>query len=222
MNSSSSLELVSFDLCPFVQRSVITLLEKEMEFKITYIDLANPPDWFLKISPFGKVPLLRVGDAVIFESAVINEYIDEVSPPSLHPGDPLQRARNRAWIEFASDLLVSQYQMLTASDKTGFVAKSQELIKKLTLIEPQLSNAGDYFNGENFALIDAAIAPLFMRLTILEQHMPQLKLIATPRLKKWRDALLARPSVQQSVIHNFADKFISYLNQGNYYIAAQL
>ena len=222
MNASSSLELISFDLCPYVQRSVITLLEKAMDFKITYIDLANLPDWFRKISPLGKVPVLRVGDAVIFESAVINEYIDEISPPALHPADPLQKAINRAWIEFASDLLVSQYQMMTATDKAGFDAKSQELKNKLAQIESQLSKAGDYFNGDKFSLVDAAIAPLFMRLTILEQHAPQNKFITTPRLEKWRTALLARPAVQQSVLHNFSDKLLDYLRQGNYYVAAQI
>ena len=70
-------ELISFKLCPFVQRSVIVLLEKEAPFDITYIDLSNPPDWFKAISPMGKVPVLKVDDTVLFESAVIMEYLDE-------------------------------------------------------------------------------------------------------------------------------------------------
>ncbi|MDH4275939.1 MAG: glutathione S-transferase family protein, partial [Gammaproteobacteria bacterium] len=109
-------ELISFDLCPFVQRSVITMLEKNVAYKITYIDLANPPDWFLKISPFGKVPALRVGDKTLFESAVINEYLDDITPPSMHPQDPLQRALNRAWIEFGSELIGTQYMLSIAAD----------------------------------------------------------------------------------------------------------
>ena len=67
-------QLISFVLCPYVQRSVITLKEKQVPFTITYIDLQNPPDWFLAISPMGKVPVLRMAqDQVLFESAVINE-----------------------------------------------------------------------------------------------------------------------------------------------------
>lgn len=220
MQSPSSLELVSFELCPFVQRSVITLIEKGMDFKITYIDLANRPDWFMKISPFGKVPVLRVGDAVIFESAVINEYIDEINPPALHPSDPLQRAINRAWIEFASGLLVSQYEMMTAKDKAGFDAKCLEIKEKLAQIEIQLSTAGAFFNGEKFSLVDAAIAPLFMRLTILEQRIPAIKFITSHRLATWRDALLSRSSVRQSVIPEFADKLLQYLRHGNAHIAS--
>jgi len=222
MSTTSNLEIISFDLCPYVQRSVITLLEKNMDFKITYIDLANPPDWFMKISPLGKVPLLKVGNSVLFESAVINEYIDEISPPSLHPADPLRRALNRAWIEFASELLVIQYQMMTAKDKVSFDAKGIELMNRIAQIEPVLTIKGNYFNGNDFSLVDAAIAPLFMRLDIYEQYAPQCKFINTPHLSKWRDALLARPSVQQSVIHDFKDKLMAYLSQGNYYVAAML
>ena len=220
MQTSSGLELISFDLCPFVQRSVITLLEKGMDFKITYIDLANRPDWFMRISPFGKVPVLRVGDAVIFESAVINEYIDEINPPALHPADPLQRAINRAWIEFASGLLVSQYEMMTAKDTANFDSKCDEIRAKLAQFEAQLPAAGVFFNGERFSLVEAAIAPLFMRLNILEQHIPGVKFITSPRLAAWRDAMISRPSVQHSVIPEFAEKLLEYLRHGNYYIAS--
>ena len=72
--------LISFDICPFVQRSVITLEEKGVKYNIKYIELENKPDWFLAISPFGKVPVLQVNDKVLFESAVINEYLDETVP----------------------------------------------------------------------------------------------------------------------------------------------
>ena len=222
MSTLPDLELVSFNLCPYVQRSVITLLEKNMDYKITYIDLANPPAWFLKISPFGKVPVLRVGDAVIFESAVINEYIDEISPSALHPADALQRATNRAWIEFASSLLVNQYEMMTAKDKIIFDEKYQEIRQKLLQIEPQLSRDGALFNGNKFSLVDAAIAPLFMRLNLLEQHIPGLSFATTSRLEKWRASLLSRPSVQHSVIPEFESVLLDYLRRSNNYIQSVL
>lgn len=157
---------------------------------------------------------------MIFESAVINEYIDEIHPPALHPSDPLQRALNRAWIEFGSGLLVNQYEMMVAKDNASFDKKCRETKEKLAQIERQLSTAGAFFNGEKFSLVDAAIAPFFMRLDILERRIPALKLITTPRLEKWRDMMLARPSVQQSVIKTFPDKLLAYLHQENYYIAS--
>ncbi len=71
------------------------------------MDLSEPPEWFLNLSPIKKVPLLVVnGGNVIYESAVINELIDELTPTRLHPVDPIQRARNRSWIEFGSNCLV--------------------------------------------------------------------------------------------------------------------
>ena len=86
-----------------MQRSIITLNHKGIEHRMTFVDLDDPPAWFSEISPLGQVPALRVdGDAVIFESAVINEYLDEVTPGQLHPADPLQRAINKSWIEFVA------------------------------------------------------------------------------------------------------------------------
>src|ERR1700730_17258211 len=82
------LTLISHDLCPYVQRAVIALTEKAVPFDRVYIDLANKPDWFLAISPLGKVPLLQVDNGVIFESAVILEYLEETQPKPLYPRDP--------------------------------------------------------------------------------------------------------------------------------------
>ena len=76
-----SLELIGFKICPFVQRAVITLLRKDVPYKVTYIDLSSPPVWFNKISPFGKVPVLKINEQqVVFESAIIDEYLDEAYP----------------------------------------------------------------------------------------------------------------------------------------------
>lgn len=96
------LELISFKLCPFVQRAVIVLKNKKVDFDITFIDLNNPPDWFKALSPLGQVPVLKVGnDDVLFESSVIQEYVDEITPPTLMPTDSLLKAKNRSWIAFA-------------------------------------------------------------------------------------------------------------------------
>src|SRR5881394_2023473 len=94
---SNPLTLVSFDLCPYVQRAAIVLAEKGLPFERIDVDLANKPAWFKAISPLGKVPLLKVGDEVLFESAVIVEYLEETLDPALHPADPLGRARHRGW-----------------------------------------------------------------------------------------------------------------------------
>lgn len=207
------LKLISFELCPFVQRSVITLLEKGMDYEITYLtleELKNPPQWFRDISPFGKVPVLRVDDVTLFESAVIMEYIDEIKLPSLHPTDPLQRALNRAWMKFGEELLFSQYRYATAADETAFKQNQQEVIAGLQRLDDVLKD-GPFFNGEKFHLIDAAYAPFFMRLDILEEQYPSGFYKDKPKVSRWAAALRERDTVKNSVIPELAAKYIDYL-----------
>ena len=119
--------LISFALCPYVQRAAIVLAEKGVPFERVNIDLANKPDWFLKLSPLGKVPVLVVEqdgrERVLFESAVIAEYLDETIAPQLHPADPIEKAQHRAWIEFASALLADIHGYYTAADEQAFLQK---------------------------------------------------------------------------------------------------
>ena len=204
------LELVSFALCPFVQRAVITLREKGVPHAVTYIDLDAPPDWFRAISPFGKVPLLRVGEAVLFESAIINEYLDEVYPPRLHPADPLERARHRGWVEFGSSLLVDQYELLTAKTEGRYRDKVDALRHKLGRLDPELDGEGPFFSGADFSLVDAACAPFFMRQAIVQPLDPALVGLMPERARRWSDALLARPSVAGSVIEDFRPRFLAH------------
>ncbi len=215
-------QLISFVLCPFVQRSVITLKEKHISFEIIYIDLQQPPDWFLAISPMGKVPVLRVDERrVLFESAVINEYLDETNPPLLHPQEPWQRALNRAWIEFGSNLIGSQYRLLVAPNEAELSQARDELLAGLRQLEQQLE-AGPFFNGAAFSLVDTAYAPLFMRLDWIERHSPQRFFEGLPKLAQWSAALLARPAVQESVVADFEEQLTHWVGQQNSYLGQGL
>lgn len=199
------IELISFDLCPFVQRSVITLLEKDIPFKRTNIDLANKPDWFLRISPLGKVPVLKIDGNILFESAVINEYLDEITPPSMHPQDPLQKAVNRAWIEYGSELSNLSFRMLVTEDESVVAQSLQGLRDKFEFLEKNLK-AEPFFNGAAFSLIDAAYAPVFIRIEyLLKQVIDDVIPPGCSRVLAWNDAILARPSVQGSIIERFTE-----------------
>lgn len=211
-------ELISFKICPFVQRAVITLLEKQIDFDINYIDLKHPPGWFLEISPFGKVPVLRVDGKVLYESAVIVEYLDEISPPSLHPTDPLHKAENRAWIEFGSNLNMEQYGMLIAKDHAAYEEKYQAVRRDLQRLEQQLGD-GPYFNGGNFALVDAAYAPPLMRFELIERYYDFNLLKECPKLQEWQKVLLNRESVKQSVVPDFATLFTNAIRDAGGYAA---
>jgi glutathione S-transferase len=215
---SQNFELVSFDLCPYVQRSVITLKHKKVGYKITYIDLEKPPEWFNKASPLGKVPLLMVRKSpddqpvVLFESAVINEYIDEVTPPFLLPKDPLEKARERAWVQVSGELLMSMYPIMTSHEKSEIDEARQEIWDVLDKVEEAV-NGGSVFSASGFSLVDTAFAPVFMRLLMMKSIREDAHWKKLPKTRKWADALLQLPEVRDSVIPEFKQKFISYLQR---------
>ena len=215
------LELISHHLCPYVQRAVITLLEKSILHDRTYIDLANKPDWFQQISPLGKVPLLKVGNEVLFESAVICEYLDEITPGSLHPVDPLERAKHRAWIEFGSGILNAIVGLYTAPNQAGFEQKQQEILDKFAWIENNgLGNP--YFAGARFSLLDGVYGPIFRYFDVLETTINVNYFTTTPTVKRWRQALQNCPSVQNAVAEDYPQRLLIFLRQRNSYLSTLL
>ncbi len=207
-----NLELISFELCPFVQRSVITLKYKNVDFKLTNIDLKNKPEWFLKISPMGKVPVLKVNGTVLFESAIINEYIDETVGEPLMPKDPLQKALERGWIEFGSQLINALYMVTLERDRAKLEPMITKFFQDLAKVESILQN-GPYFRGSDFSLVDAAWAPLFMRIYLSQRLKDHPLWSEMPKTRKWADELLKVPAVKNSVIENFAEEYSRYAQQ---------
>jgi glutathione S-transferase len=222
MFNSNKLKLVSFKVCPFVQRAAIALQEKQVPYDLEYLTPGEEqPEWFKKISPLNKVPVLVVNDTPIFESAVILEYLDEVYAPPLHPADPLDKARQRAWMEVASDLFSKNYQMIVAKDRASYEAARDVLQAGLDRVAVALSAEEPYFNGKSFALVDVAFAPLFVRLAILEKVF-KLNVQTNPRLRAWSQALLAKESVQKSVVSNFEEIFMMFVKNSDGYLVNHL
>lgn len=211
---SDKLTLVSFDLCPYVQRAAIVLAEKGVPFERIDIDLDNKPDWFLAISPRGKVPLLKVGDDVLFESAAIVEYLDEVYEPRLHPENPVTRARHRAWMEFGSAVLGDIWTLETTSEEPVFAKAVAGLKEKLARVEAELGN-GPYFAGEAFTIVDAVFAPAFRYFDLLDQIADLGVFDDLPKVRAWRDALARRPSVRDAVVPDYNDRLRRFLTRMN-------
>lgn len=217
-----NLELISFKICPFVQRAVITLLHKDIPHNITYIDLSSPPDWFKHLSPFGKVPILKVDDKhVIFESAIIDEYLDEICPGKLLPSDPLLRAIDRSWIDFGSNLLLDFSGLIHSVDEDAYNTKLQLVKKEIGWLEKKLGN-GPYFNGDEFSLVDIAYAPLFMRTRLLRLDETLYPTSQYPKVTAWGVKLLAIPELPKSVVSNFEDLLKAQIKNKAPYAAQQL
>jgi glutathione S-transferase len=189
--------LVSFKTCPWVQRSAIILREKNTPFEMRHIEPDNRPDWFLAISPHKKVPVLTVDENVsLFESNAINEYLDETISPHLHPADPVERARNRAWTDyvptFASAVTGCAYAMTEEAYKKALeqAPVAFERLEKALIAQ----GSGPFFNGAKYSLVDAAYAPFLQRYLFLDHIRPIGIIENYPRVKAWTDALMARPS----------------------------
>lgn len=197
MTDRTELKLVSHKLCPYVQRAVISLMEKGVPFERIDVDLSNKPEWFKTISPLGKTPVLIVGDTAIFESAVILDYLEETQPNPLHPADPLARAEHRAWIEFGSAILNDIWGLYSAPDEGAFAAKAATLREKSVRLEARLK--APWFDGARFSLVDAVFAPVFRYFDAFDRVGDFGILTDLPKLAAWRTLLAARPSVQGAV-----------------------
>jgi glutathione S-transferase len=206
----TQLTLVSHGLCPYVQRAAIALEEKGVAFERIDVDLDNKPDWFKAISPLGKVPLLKIGDAVIFESTVIVEYLEETQPHPLHPADPLKRAEHRAWMEFGSAILADIWGFYTAPDEAALQAKNGTLTGKFARLEQHLGE-GPYFDGARFSLVDAVFAPVFRYFDLFERIGDFGSLDGKPKLAAWRNALAERPSVVRAVAPDFQERLRGFI-----------
>jgi glutathione S-transferase len=208
----ASLTLISHDLCPYVQRAVIALAEKGVAFERIDIDLADKPDWFLALSPLGKVPLLRVGDVVIFESAVIVEYLEETQPRPLHPADPVERARHRATIELSSAILSDIWGIETARDAGALAAHVAAVEAKFARLERDLG-PGPWFAGKSFSLVDAAFGPVFRYFDVLDHAFDHGVLANKPKVADWRAALASRPSVRDAVVPDYVERLARFIDR---------
>lgn len=214
----NQLTLISHKLCPYVQRAVIALEEQGIAYKRIDIDLNNPPDWFLQLSPLGKVPVLVVDDEnLLFESAVIAEYINEIGSGGLLSSVPIDKARARAWIEFASATLDNIGSLYSVAGEKSFLKAESQLELKWRQVEKVLTQS-TYFSGEDFSLVDAAFAPVFRYLDLFEQFVELEFLKSYPKVASWRQALAQRDSVKKAVRPDYPTLLAEFVAERKSYL----
>lgn len=209
--------LISHHLCPYVQRAVIVLTEKGIEHERIYIDLANKPDWFADISPLGRVPVLKIGNEVLFESQVIAEYLDEVTEGSLHPEDPLARARQRSWIEFGSETLKAIGAFYNAN-ADAFDAARQALAGRLDRIEGEIN--GPFFSGEEFRMIDGVWGTIFRYFDVFDAIGDFGFYGGNSAVASWRGSLSRRQSISKAVPEGYPERLLAFLRARNSQLSA--
>ncbi|PCI33577.1 MAG: glutathione S-transferase [Alphaproteobacteria bacterium] len=211
LNSYKPLTLISHKLCPYVQRAVIALQERGLDYSRIDIDLSEKPDWFLALSPLGRVPVLVIDNTtVLFESAVIAEYINDISGAELLSRTAVEKARQRAWIEFASATLSDIAKLYSVRDEPAFKEAVNHLGDKWGRLE-QNGTLSDFFNGQGFTLVDAAFAPLFRYFDLFEKITEFDFLTDFTKVAHWRKSLAKRPSVIAAVGDDYSGLLSQFL-----------
>jgi glutathione S-transferase len=204
LSTVADIEIYSAALCPFAHRSRLALAAKGIPFKLIEVDLQNKPANFQKISPFGKVPVLKYRDKRVWESTIINEYLEEVFPePPLLPKDPYRRAQARIWINFADTrLFAATGRLLYNQDPQSCPTILGELTEHLLLIEQEglqkLSGAGPYWLGSEISLVDLTYYPWFEQIAVLEHFRGFQFPTGLLRLEQWWQAVKQHYSVQMN------------------------
>ena len=183
--------------CPFSHRCRFVLFEKGMDFEIKDIDTFNKPEDLAIINPYNQVPVLVERDLILYEYNIINEYLDERFPhPQLMPADPVMRGRGRLVLfrlekELFVHVTTLENQAATAKEQ----AKAREAIAQgLTMIAPAYAK-NKYVLGDDFSMIDVALAPLLWR---LEHYDIKLGKSAAPLLKS-AERIFQRPAFAEAL-----------------------
>ncbi|CUH47418.1 glutathione S-transferase family protein [Ruegeria atlantica] len=204
------IRIISFKICPFVQRVTALLEAKQVPYQIDYISLSDKPDWFLELSPTGQVPVLVTeGGIALFESDAIAEYLDEVAAPLQPDLTPEQRALNRAWSYQASKHYLVQCSAMQSADQVIFADRTTKLNASFAKAEKQFSG-GPFFAGEALGNVDMAWLPLLHRAALVADHSGHDMLADYPKVKAWQQALMATGIPQKTVSEDFVTRFTDF------------
>ena len=193
------LELVTAEVCPFAQRSHMTLLEKNLEFELREVELENKPSWFETISPYSKVPVLCHGNIQVYESTIINEYLEESFPERrLLPDDPSKRANARIWIDFDNTKFVPVfYKLLLEQESSLQKILVAQMTERLVFLDQEgfsSASKGPYWFGQKLSLVDLSLYPHFERFPVLTEYRGMNIPRSCRRLRAWLDVMRERSS----------------------------
>jgi RNA polymerase-associated protein len=180
---------------PYSHSCRFVLFEKGMDFQVIDVDVFNKPEDLAVMNPYNRVPVLVERDLILYESNIINEYIDERFPhPQLMPADPVMRARARLFLHRFEQELFCHIEGLESGIPKSVDKARIAVRENLTQIAPVFTKQ-KYMLGEEFSMLDVAIAPLLWR---LDHYGIQLDKEATP-LMKYSERLFSRPAYSEAM-----------------------
>jgi len=193
------LQFYSNDVCPFAYRVRLVLAEKNIDYEGIEIDLHNIPDSYYQISSEGKVPLIKQGDDIVWESTVINEYLEDAfTDIPLLPASPIERARARLWIDYCNTAFQPNYCGLVFElDDSKQDAIRQQLTTALDFMEQGLSESvGPYWMGDQLTLVDLTYYPFFEHAPVLSHYRKFNIASKYKAIHRWLEVMAEQPSVK--------------------------
>jgi len=197
------LKLYDYPDCPFCQKVRVVMAEKDLEYEKVLVDLRKQeqkaPE-FLRLNPYGKVPVLVDEDEVIYDSTIINEYLEDEYPlPRLMPEDSQGRARARLLEDYCDNsfippttMLLSQLRKPEGERDTQRVEQAREELRRCLYFLRDHVDGNEYLVGKEFTLADAAFAPRMMVIGRLGFEFEP----ALAPVQGWLDRIRSRPSVR--------------------------
>lgn len=183
--------------CPFVQRTWIALEEKGIPYQYKEVNPYKKEKHFLDINPKGLVPAVEYQGKALYESLVLCEFLEDAYPnhgPYLLPKDPFTRAYVRIWTDYVQKSFVtSQMRLVQAQGESNQKAALAEFIKALKGFAEKIK--GPYFLGEEFSLVDVAIAPWIVRDYIVIENRGFTRDAVGPTWKAYAETIEKRPSI---------------------------
>ena len=201
-----TIKIYSSARCPYAQRTRMLMIEKELPFELIEVDLRNKPDWFLAVSPYGKVPVIVDDGKTIYESAIINEYLDEkFKNIPLMPEEPFERAKARIWMDYCTNkYLALSRKLLTDNGNDELQSQNKEKLKQaLIYIEEECfkkNENGDFWLGEKISLVDLHYAPFFERFGAFKELFGVEWPGECVKIKCWWKAIQERDSYKMTVL----------------------
>jgi glutathione S-transferase len=204
------IKVVSFKICPFVQRVTAALESKQIPYEIEFISLSEPPEWFLDVSPNAQVPILITeSGTVLFESDAIVEYLDDINAPLDSDVSAEQRALDRAWNYQATKHYLVQCSAMQSADKSTLTERTGNLGRAFERVEKVLGD-GPYFHGDTLSSVDISWLPLLHRAAIIENRTSYDFLGKYPKVKSWQKALMSTGLAEKSVSEDFEEAFSGF------------
>ena len=200
------IKIYSSARCPYAQRTRMLMIEKEIPFELTEVDLRNKPDWFLAVSPYGKVPVIVDDGQTIYESAIINEYLDEkYTRIPMMPEEPVERAKARIWMDYCTNkyLTLSRKLLVDHGNEELQTENKKKMKESLIYIEKECfeKNAnGPFWLGNNISLVDHHYAPFFERFGAFKELFGVEWPEECIKISDWWSAIQKRDSYKMTVL----------------------